>query len=220
MRAFARRDHLDLPALLGGVALVHAEQVAGEQRGLVAAGAGADFEDDVALVHRILGQQRELDLLLQRGALLLQRRLLGLRHRAHLGVGLGIGDAAPRGRRSRRRRRDRPSRSSTTGLSSANSRDSFTKVSGASWLRQLGFDAGVAGEQRVEFLFGQHVVLSDAAAPSRPRRRPRAARGSATLPGRAVDQRDAASLPALPASSSSSIALTGPTAEGDSDSER
>jgi hypothetical protein len=43
--------------VLGGVALVHAEQVAGEQRRLVAAGAGADFEDGVALVHRVLGQQ-------------------------------------------------------------------------------------------------------------------------------------------------------------------
>ena len=42
------RHHLDLPALALGVARVHAEQVAGEQRRLVAAGAGADFEEDVA----------------------------------------------------------------------------------------------------------------------------------------------------------------------------
>ena len=60
------RYHLDLPALLGGIALVHAEQVAGEQRGLVAAGAGADFEDGVALVHRVFGQQREADFLFER----------------------------------------------------------------------------------------------------------------------------------------------------------
>ena len=64
--AFARGDHLDLPALLGGVALVHAEQIAREQRRLIAAGAGADFEDDVALVHRVLGQERKPDLLLER----------------------------------------------------------------------------------------------------------------------------------------------------------
>ena len=38
--------HVDLPALAGGIALIHAEQVAGEQRRLVAAGAAADFEDD------------------------------------------------------------------------------------------------------------------------------------------------------------------------------
>ena len=71
-RAFADRHDFGLPALLGGVALVHAEQVAGEQRGLVAAGAGADFEDGVVVVHRVLRQQRELDLLLELVASLLQ----------------------------------------------------------------------------------------------------------------------------------------------------
>jgi hypothetical protein len=55
-RAVACGHDLDLPALIGGVALVHAEQIAGEQRRLVAAGAGADFENDVALVHGVLGQ--------------------------------------------------------------------------------------------------------------------------------------------------------------------
>src|SRR4029077_11622761 len=47
-RAFARGHDIDLPELVCGVAVVHAEQVAGEQRPLVAAGAGADFENDVA----------------------------------------------------------------------------------------------------------------------------------------------------------------------------
>jgi len=55
--------NLDLPALQGGEALIHPEQVAGEKRGLVAAGAGADFQHDVAIVHRVLGQQRHADLL-------------------------------------------------------------------------------------------------------------------------------------------------------------
>ena len=64
-RAFALRHDFDLPALLGGIALIHAKQHAREQRGLVAAGAGADFQDDVALVHRVLRQQIELDLLFQ-----------------------------------------------------------------------------------------------------------------------------------------------------------
>src|SRR6201999_4120192 len=63
--AFAGGYHLDLPALQGGKTLIHPEQVAGEQRGLVAAGAGADFEHDVAVVHGILGQQRDAYLLLQ-----------------------------------------------------------------------------------------------------------------------------------------------------------
>ena len=45
--------------LLGGIALVHAEQIGGEQRRLVAAGAGADFQDGVALVGRVLRQQHD-----------------------------------------------------------------------------------------------------------------------------------------------------------------
>ena len=43
-----------------GVALVHAEQVGGEQRRLFAAGAGADLEDRRAVVGLVLRQQREL----------------------------------------------------------------------------------------------------------------------------------------------------------------
>ena len=85
--AFAHRDDFGFPALLGGVALVHAEQVAGKQRRLVAAGAGADFQDGVVIVHRILGDEREPDLLLKPVAPRLQRRLLGFRQLAHLAVG-------------------------------------------------------------------------------------------------------------------------------------
>ena len=78
-RAFARGHDFDLPALIGGVALVHAEQVAGEQRRLVAAGAGADFENDVALVHRVLGQEREPQLLFERRAARFKLRAFRLR---------------------------------------------------------------------------------------------------------------------------------------------
>ena len=59
-RAF--RHDLDLPALALGIARVHAEQVAGEQRRFVAAGAGADFQEDVALVVGVLGQQQLLQI--------------------------------------------------------------------------------------------------------------------------------------------------------------
>ena len=48
---------LDLPALSLRIARVHAEQVAGEDRRLVAAGAGAHFQVDVAFVARVLGDQ-------------------------------------------------------------------------------------------------------------------------------------------------------------------
>ena len=90
--AFAGGNHLDLPALQGREALVHPEQVAGEQRGLVAAGAGADFQHHVAVVHGVLGQQRHADLLRQLDAARGQHVALGLRHAAHLGLGCGIGD--------------------------------------------------------------------------------------------------------------------------------
>ncbi|MGY4341489.1 hypothetical protein ACVWW3_006395 [Bradyrhizobium sp. LM2.9] len=90
--AFARRDHLDLPALKAREPLVHPEQIAGEQRGLVAAGAGADFQHHVAVVHGVLGQQSEADILDQVLDLWRQLTALGFRHAAHLGIGRGIGD--------------------------------------------------------------------------------------------------------------------------------
>ena len=52
-------DQLDPPALPLGIALVHAEQVAREQAGFVAAGPGADFEHRRALVGGVARQQRE-----------------------------------------------------------------------------------------------------------------------------------------------------------------
>ncbi len=65
---------LDLPAPALGIARVHAEQVAGEERRLVAAGAGAHLEEQVALVVRVLGQQLLLQLRLE----LLHRRARAL----------------------------------------------------------------------------------------------------------------------------------------------
>ena len=93
-RAFARGHDLDFPSLFGRIALVHAKQIACKKSGLVAAGAGADFENDIALVHRILGQQCDTQLLLQRGSAGLEFRLFGLGDRTHLGVGCGICDEA------------------------------------------------------------------------------------------------------------------------------
>ena len=55
-------EHLELPALAGGEALVHLEQVAGEEVGLLAALGAADLDDDVAVVVRVLGQQQQLQL--------------------------------------------------------------------------------------------------------------------------------------------------------------
>jgi hypothetical protein len=77
---------LELPALFGRVALVHAEQVGREERGLVAAGAGADFEDGVLLVGRILGQEHALHRALQFRQALAQFGGLFLGDRLHVGI--------------------------------------------------------------------------------------------------------------------------------------
>ena len=55
--ALRRTDQLGLPAVLIGVAAVHAKQVGGEQCGLVTARAGPDLENGAALVGGILRQQ-------------------------------------------------------------------------------------------------------------------------------------------------------------------
>jgi hypothetical protein len=88
--------------VIGGVALVHAEEVAREQRRFVAAGAGTNFEDGALLVGGILWQQRDLQGARQLFEPLLARALLFLGEGAHLGVERGVaehgGDAVELGR--------------------------------------------------------------------------------------------------------------------------
>ena len=59
--AVVDRQHLDLPAVALGEAGVHPEEIRGEERRLVAAGAGADFQDDVLGVVGILRDEQDLD---------------------------------------------------------------------------------------------------------------------------------------------------------------
>jgi hypothetical protein len=59
-RAFAQR--LDLPVLCFRIARIHAQQIASKDRRFVAAGAGADFQVDVARVARVVRQQQLLQL--------------------------------------------------------------------------------------------------------------------------------------------------------------
>ena len=54
-------EELHLPAALLGEAHVHAGDFLGEEGRLVAAGAGADFQDGVAVVVGIVGQQGGLE---------------------------------------------------------------------------------------------------------------------------------------------------------------
>src|SRR4030095_1505295 len=62
----ARVHDLDTPALTLGVFRVHPGEVAREQRRLVAAGPGADFDEDVPVVVGIARQQESLQLLFER----------------------------------------------------------------------------------------------------------------------------------------------------------
>ncbi len=95
-------EDLEGPALRLREALVHAEQVAGEQRRLLAAGAGADLDHRGTGIGRVLGQERQLQRMLGPGQLGLQPRQLLFGKGAHLGIGqhfLGLGhvghEAAP-----------------------------------------------------------------------------------------------------------------------------
>ena len=81
-------DRLDPPALLRGIAFVHAEQIGGEQRGFLAAGAGADFEHGRARIGRIARQHGNRKLALGLGQLGLEPLDLFLGQCAHFGIGI------------------------------------------------------------------------------------------------------------------------------------
>jgi hypothetical protein len=84
-----RRHHVALPAVPLGEPAVHAVEVGGEQRGLVAPGAGPDLEHRVLGVVGIFGQEQDLDRLLRGVALGVEGPRLVARQLAQLGVGLG-----------------------------------------------------------------------------------------------------------------------------------
>ena len=57
--AFVAAENLHLPAVVLDIALVHPEQVAGEQRGFVSAGPGPYFQKQVGVVIRVRGHELE-----------------------------------------------------------------------------------------------------------------------------------------------------------------
>ena len=141
--------------MLIGVALIHAEEIAGENRRFVAAGAGADFENDVAVVHGVLGQKRGADLLPQRQAFGFQRRPFGIGDGAHLGLGRTVLDQAVE--------IGEFGRDSTIGLHTIRHRaelGKFAREPHVGFRRQrlgeLRFDRGMARKQRIELGFRQH----------------------------------------------------------------
>ena len=98
------RHDLDLPAIAFGKTHVHAEQLPGKQRRLVPARTGANFEEGVAFVVGVLGQQGLLDFQLDAGHARLRRLHLilaeGFHFRitqhvlGHLRIAAGIVEAA------------------------------------------------------------------------------------------------------------------------------
>ena len=90
-----------------GVALVHAEEIGSEQRRLLAAGAGAHFEDRALLVGGVLGQKLHLELPLELFDLRYRaaRLLLGERRHRRLG-GWDRRSGAEDRRRSRKAERE------------------------------------------------------------------------------------------------------------------
>ncbi len=90
-------EDFDLPLVLLGEAEVHAEHLGDEDGGLVAAGAGAELDDDVLVVVGVLGEEEDFELFFDLGEAGLEGEELFLGHGADVGVGfgehgLGVGD--------------------------------------------------------------------------------------------------------------------------------
>ena len=56
-------QHFQFPALLFCVTGIHAKQITGEDRRLITAGAGANFQKDIFIVVRVAGQHQQLQFL-------------------------------------------------------------------------------------------------------------------------------------------------------------
>ena len=90
-------QHLGLEAVPLGVAEVHPQELGREQRGLLAAGAGPDLHDHVAVVVGVARQQQHLELLEQARLVGLQPVDLLAGHVSQLVVGLGVAHLARAG---------------------------------------------------------------------------------------------------------------------------
>ena len=77
--------------MLFGIAAVHSVEIGREQGRFVATGAGADFEDDVGRVGRVLRQQLDLQIVFERLEAFVDRTQLLFRQRRHFTVaGTGL----------------------------------------------------------------------------------------------------------------------------------
>jgi hypothetical protein len=85
--SWIRAQDLDCPALPLGVAAIHPEQVAGEDRGFVAARPGTHFEEQVRVVVGIDRHEMHEQLVLESGEPPGELLVLVLGERAHVGIG-------------------------------------------------------------------------------------------------------------------------------------
>src|SRR5579872_5416009 len=212
--AFADGNDVHLPTLLGGVAFVHAEQIAGEEGSLVAAGAGADFEDDIALIHCVFRNEREANLLFEPFLARDKRRLLRFRELAHLGTVLRV--------RDQRVEIGDFGFGGTIGFDDLDGGRKLSELArelDVSLRRKVGrhlvFHQRVAGNERVELLLRQR---GQSCRPSAAANFSSCARTDTLPTGFSKSGRTACSP--LRQSRSSSSAFTGPTIDGDSENER
>src|SRR5262245_50254041 len=82
--AAAQTEHLELPAPALGVAAVHAKELRSEERGFLPSRSGADLEDDVPFVVRVLGKQEGAQVRFEAIAAGLKLQKLLPRHHLHL----------------------------------------------------------------------------------------------------------------------------------------
>jgi hypothetical protein len=85
---------LDLPAFGFGKTAVHAQQIGGKEAGFITAGAGANFEDDIAAFERIRRQDGLLDGFFEIDEALFENGNLGGGHLSEFFVLLGLGHDA------------------------------------------------------------------------------------------------------------------------------
>ena len=83
----ARVDGFDRPSLGLGITRIHSQKISGKKAGFVSPGAGADFQDDVAVFIRVFGQNRQLQLLFQRRQFSIQFRKVVSGQFLQFGVG-------------------------------------------------------------------------------------------------------------------------------------